>query len=79
MTILLPREWERFVEERIAAGQYASAAEVIGAGLRLLKAREELRADIAAGIEQAERGQVAPFSATETLARVRGVRPEPHD
>lgn len=35
---------DRFVAEAIASGQYQNASEVIRAGLRLLKAEEELRA-----------------------------------
>jgi antitoxin ParD1/3/4 len=64
MNILLPAELENFVQERIASGRSRSAEEVIAAGLRLLQeqdenaltALEELRAKIAVGMEQAERG-----------------------
>lgn len=71
MTVSLSPDGQRFVAERVAAGEFTSAEEVVDAGLQLLKARKDLRAAVLAGVEQADRGQVAPFSAAETLARVR--------
>jgi putative addiction module CopG family antidote len=70
MTIELPEPWERFVNEQVASGRYGSPAEVIGAGLVLLS-RAELKSAVEAGVAQADRGQVSPFSPTNTLAELR--------
>ncbi len=66
MQITLPAEFEQFVSEQVRNGQYASEADVIADGLRLLRYREEigsrraewLRAQIAAGVEEADRGEL---------------------
>ena len=71
MTVPVSAEWEQFVRDRVGAGRFPTAADVVEAGLRLLKAQEDLRAAVLAGVEQADRGQVALFRAADTLARVR--------
>ena len=40
MNVSLTSELERFVEERVKSGSFASSSEVIRAGLRLLAERE---------------------------------------
>lgn len=82
MNVSLTPELEEFVNQKVESGKYQTASEVIRDGLRLLLEREELhqkklnelRRDIAIGIEQADQGNVAPLSAKETLARVRKKR-----
>ena len=37
MTTLIPPELESFVQQQLASGEYRSAEEVIGAGLRVLQ------------------------------------------
>jgi antitoxin ParD1/3/4 len=77
MTIHLSGEQERFVRSLLQGGRYASEDEVIDEALRLLQEREdqtslaELRREIAIGIEQADRGELAPFDPQATLARIR--------
>lgn len=44
---------------------------MVAAALRLIAARNSSRAAIAAGIEQADRGEVGPFDPIAALARVR--------
>ncbi len=69
MNVSLTPELAGFVKEQVASGMYHSASEVIREGLRLLllqkqqrQARlEELRGQIAVGLEQADRGEVAPL------------------
>lgn len=64
MNISLPPEMAEFVKQQVEGGMYASASEVIREGLRLLRDREQLRRirqeelkkQIAAGIEQLEQG-----------------------
>lgn len=65
MNVSLTPELEQFVTQKVESGMYYSASEVIREGLRLLKEQEtlkqirlqELRKEIAVGIEQADQGQ----------------------
>ena len=41
MNVSLTPELERYVNQKIASGLYQTASEVVGAGLRLLKERDE--------------------------------------
>jgi antitoxin ParD1/3/4 len=69
MNISLTAELERFVAERVHTGMYQTASEVVREGLRLLKENdelrrirmEELRRQIAIGVEHADAGRVKPF------------------
>ena len=66
ITVTLPPELEAFIEERVAAGRFATAGEAVREGLRLLEEREleresvltELRQEIEVGVEQAKAGQL---------------------
>ena len=77
ITIALPAELEELVNAKIQSGQYHSAGEVIREGLRLLEEKdtlrqiklEQLRRDIAIGIEQADRGDLAPLDVEDIIAR----------
>lgn len=77
MNVSLTPELEAFVNEKVASGMYYSASEVIREGLRLLKEQdtlrqmrlEELRKEIAIGIEQADRGQFVTYNSPEELAQ----------
>ena len=80
MNVSLTPELERLVQEKVKSGRYLSASEVVREALRLMQAEdqlrelrlEELRKFIAVGVEQADRGEVAPLDADANLARVRG-------
>lgn len=74
MTITLTDEQERAVNRQVEAGRFATPTDVVAAALRLVTAHDELKAAIAVGIEQADRGEVAPFDPLATLARVRARR-----
>lgn len=80
MTIHLSGDREQYVRSLVQIGQFASEDEVIDEALRLFQERDEqtklaeLRSDIAIGIEQAERGELATFDPHGTLARVRSRR-----
>ncbi len=64
--ITLPPHLEDFVASRVASGRYESVTEVIQESLRFLEQHEalleipaaELRARIAVGLEQADRGEL---------------------
>ena len=68
MTVSLPSPIAALIDEKVATGQYASAADVIQAGLELLVEREqeavkleELRVELSRGLEQIRNGQSKPF------------------
>ena len=77
MTATLSGELEEFVNAQVQSGEYPSALEVIRAGLHLLEDQEilrqinleRLRKEIAIGIEQADRGEVAPLDVEGIIAR----------
>jgi len=66
MHISLTPELEQFIDNQLESGKYASADEVILAGLRLLEEQEriykgrfaELQREIRLGMEAAEQGEV---------------------
>jgi len=66
MNISLGSEISQFIQSQIESGKYASAEEMIIAGIRLLEEREsiykgrfeELRREIMIGVEASERGEV---------------------
>ena len=69
MNVSLTPKLEEFVSQKVASGMYASASEVVRDALRLLEDRdrvrrmrlEELRKEIAIGIEQLDRGEYTTF------------------
>lgn len=77
MTIHLPEHREQFIRDMVQSGRYASEEEVIDQALQLLEQDneqaklDELRRKIVIGIEQADRGDLAPFDPQATLARIR--------
>ena len=75
MNVTLTPDLERLVHERVATGQYKSAVEVIREALRLLKERDvafkELRRDIAAGLEQLDRGEADVLDIAAIKAKAR--------
>ncbi len=76
MNVFLTPELEHLVSEKVKSGQYLSATEVVGEGLRLLAERdrlrqiklEALRQEIAIGAEQIQRGEV--FDGDEVFAEL---------
>ncbi len=79
MNVSLTPELEKLVQEKVKSGRYLSASEVVREALRLLQEQdqlrelrlEELRKFVAVGVEQADRGQLAPLDVDATLGRVR--------
>lgn len=77
MNVSLTPELEKLVATKVRSGLYNSASEVIREGLRLLHERDELRTlklqdlktSIAAGVRQAEEGELVPGD--EVFSRLR--------
>jgi antitoxin ParD1/3/4 len=69
MNLELDPSLSQFVSELVASGQFASEADVIREGLTLLRQRsaermaalEDLRKKIQVGLDEMERGEVAPL------------------
>ena len=77
MNVNLGSVFDEFVADLLKTGLYQSQSEILREGLRLLKEREdlkrlrltELRKQIAAGSEQADRGEFV--DGKETFAEIR--------
>lgn len=75
---LTNQEWEQFVKDQVQRGRFSSPAEVVYGALTLLQAHEplkddeleELRATVAIGIEQADRGELTPWNPQEIMDEV---------
>ncbi len=73
MVIQLSPEAEATIRELIERGDYADPEAVVDEALRVLEERDKLarlKALIAVGVEQAERGQVVPWT-PDSLARLK--------
>jgi antitoxin ParD1/3/4 len=79
--IKLSPEMKRFVEEKVRSGQFASASEVVHGALSALRAEEELspgdveelRREVAIGLEQADRGEFVAFTAETIITEGRHI------
>ena len=73
MDISLTPELEKYVAEKVAAGQFTSVTDVVLGALEAMREEEtltaadihELRAESATGIAQLERGEGAPWNVDE--------------
>ncbi len=69
-SITLSEHFARFVDDEIASGRFASASEVVRAGLRLLEEHEiNVKALREALIEGEESGPAQPFDFDALIAR----------
>ncbi len=85
MNVSLTRELETLIEQKVKAGMYNSASEVVREGLRLLQQRDEmreaklnaLRAEIQKGIDDLEAGrfQDGPEAMADIKERLLAQRP----
>jgi antitoxin ParD1/3/4 len=88
MSVVLPPGRERRIAEKVESGQYDSPAEVVQEALQLLGQRdrlrqlqsEELRREIAIGLDQADRGASAilDVAAIRTESRRRLAEKQAH-
>ena len=74
-SLTLGPHWEKFVKREVASGRYASASEVVRAGLRVLEERakrlESLRAHLDEGAKQAARGDFATLNVDDLMTRAK--------
>jgi antitoxin ParD1/3/4 len=78
MNVALHPRLARFVEEQVQSGRFRSAEDVVNGALARLQAEselsaeevDELRADVAAGIDEADRGELEPWDAEGVWAEV---------
>ncbi len=70
-SLTLGEHWEVFIKNEISSGRYGSASEVVRDALRTLEERKTkldvLRAHLAEGAEQSERGEYVDQSLEEML------------
>ena len=78
MNVTLTPELEEYVAEKVAAGTYESASEMVHEALRALREKEAyerkraaLIADIQEGIDSLDRGEGIRTSAKQILAEAR--------
>ncbi len=65
MNVSLTPQLEEIVRRKVATGMYGNASEVVREALRLMDERDrcqDLRAEVAAGLAQIERGETVPFN-----------------
>jgi antitoxin ParD1/3/4 len=83
LNVSLTPELDRFVQDRVSAGRYQTASEVVREGLRLLEHQErqhglslnQLKAKLARGAAQADRGElVYPESTLKKIAALKRKR-----
>ncbi|MBB3607586.1 type II toxin-antitoxin system ParD family antitoxin [Rhizobium sp. BK602] len=70
-SLSLGEHWESFIREQISSGRYGSASEVVRDALRGMEERMErlaaLRAHLAEGAAQAERGEFVDDFSIDSL------------
>ena len=72
-TVTLPPELERFAAEAVATGRYRDVADVVAAGVSLLRRQEQARAELLASVlaAQAEADRDGCLTGDQMVARVR--------
>ena len=75
-SLTLSPHWDAFIRTEVTSGRFASASEVVRAALRELedksKRLDAMRAHLAEGAEQAERGEfVAAFDMENVISRAK--------
>lgn len=70
-SVSLSPHWEQFIAEKLAEGRYASASELIRAGLRLLEEQEQKLDRLRELIREGEESGMIPWDAEAFKAEMR--------
>lgn len=77
-SLSLGEHWEAFIKNEISSGRYGSASEVVRDALRTLEGRkaklDALRAHLAEGAQQAQRGEFVKQSLGEMIDEFKSER-----
>jgi antitoxin ParD1/3/4 len=74
-SVSLGNHFEQFIGDRLRAGRYGNASEVIRAGLRLLEDEETKLETLRSALEEGERSPLARnYNPARVLAKVRSKR-----
>jgi len=76
MNVSLSRQLQEFIERKVRTGRYQTASDVVREGLRSIEDRDtqralqlrRLREEIRVGLDQIEKGQVAPLDVKKIKA-----------
>ena len=72
MTGMIPPEFEQFVQQQVASGEYHSQEEVLTAGLQVLREMKRRQAEfqraVQVGVDQLDRGEGIAIEAEELRA-----------
>ena len=71
-SITLGEHFDTFVTEQLKSGRYASASEVIRAGLRLLEEEESKVLALRRMLEEGEAGELVDYSLDELIDELDG-------
>ncbi len=79
MKITVSPKLEKFVTKKIATGQYANPDDVVNGALQVLREQErltaedieQLREEVAVGVDQLNEGRIAHFTAEGVIAKGR--------
>lgn len=79
MKVSLKPDLEKFIHDQVKAGRFKSADEAMNAAVAHLQAEgdlsgedlDEVRAEVDAGIAEADRGEFAEFTAEDVIAERR--------
>ena len=74
MAVEIPADLREFVHAAITSGNFKDEGEVIGEALRLLRLREQLRADVNSGFRQLDAGQCAEYDERGLRARFDAIK-----
>lgn len=69
-SIILGKHFDSFVAEQLQSGRYASASEVLRAGLRLLEQEETKLANLRRMLEEGEASGFVPYTLDALLEEV---------
>lgn len=79
MNVLLKPELEKFIADKLKAGQFADANDVVNEALQVLKEQDEftpeheayLRRELQRGVDQLNRGEYSDFNAEKIISERR--------